>query len=158
MASSYCSVVLGDVLVKRARMLTAILSLAWGRADPNREAITEEKSPGAVAISLRRVAAPILCGRHESSVAGDRARRVARSRQAQDAYVVLRARPPGSALSAPGAVSRWGGRGGRASARGRRVRDDPVDATPDFRKVRAVRCIPTTAAPRAPGAQPDGSP
>src|SRR3954454_2746604 len=59
MASSYCSVVLGDVLVKRARMLTAILSLAWSRADPNREAINGRETARAVAIFLRRVAAPI---------------------------------------------------------------------------------------------------
>src|SRR4051795_5135024 len=94
MASSYCSVVLGDVLVKRARMLTAILSLLGVVPTLTGGRSTDEKLPAAVAISLRRVAA-----RFERAATNLRSRGpaggVVRSRQAPDAYVVLRARPPG---------------------------------------------------------------
>jgi len=67
---------------------------------------------------------------------------------------------PGSALSAPGAASRWGFEAAARGARDGPFRDGSVDARRRLRPSRAVRCIPTTFASRArgvrPGAQDDG--
>jgi hypothetical protein len=133
----------------------AILSLAGVVPTLAGRRSTDEKLPGAVAhcplcahqspASTRRRAASV-----DRSFGRRAARRVARSRQERDPYVVLRARPLGPPFRRQGPRRVGGCEAASRAQQTARFPRRPVDATPNFGKGRAVRCIPTTVAPRTP--------